>query len=151
MERLSAERQTSFSVEDLLVLDALQSEAPVRPDLRPNLNRLVDEGIVERVGRGRGVRYVLSRKFYSFLGKQGAYTRRRGLDQETNKELLLRHIKEAGKQGARLTDLQDVLKELSKNQVQTLLKELKNDGRAHVVGATRAGKWFLGGGPSASD
>ncbi len=151
LERLSAERQTTFSVEDLLVLDALQSEAPVSSYLRPNLNRLVDEGIVERVGRGRGVRYVLSRQFYSFLGKQGAYTRRRGLDRETNKELLLRHIKEAGKQGARLTDLQDVLKELSKNQVQTLLKELKSNGRAHVVGATRAGKWFLGTGPTAPD
>lgn len=116
-------------------------------ELKTNLGRLVDQGIVERHGRGRGVRYVLSRKFYSFLGKPGAYTRHRGLDRDTNKELILKHLRESEPEGARLADLLQVLKELSKDQVQTLLRELKKDGMAHVRGDRRAGRWFFGAEP----
>lgn len=144
LEKVSAEKQLSFSVDDLLILDALRQDQPLREELRGNLLRLVEQGIVERVGRGRGVKYVPSRKFYSFLGEGGTYTRRRGLDRETNKQLLLKHIKDGGSEGARLQELLDVLNDLSKYQVQTLLKELKADGRAYVAGTTRAGRWLFG-------
>ena len=142
LEKVGAQQLASFSVDDLLVLDALQREEPVPPALRTNLNRLVDHGIVERVSRGRGVRFILSRKFYSFLGKKGAYTRRRGLDRNTNKALLLEHIQRAAPEGARLQDLQEVLKDLSRAQVQTLLRELKGEGKVRVTGLTRAALWF---------
>jgi ATP-dependent DNA helicase RecG len=144
LEKIGAQQLASFSVDDLLALDALQREEPVPAELRANLNRLVEHGIVERVSRGRGVRFVLSRKFYSFLGKKGAYTRTRGLDRETNKALLLRHIEEAGPEGARLHDLQEVLKAHSRPQIQTLLRELKEEGKVHVKGLTRGALWFSG-------
>ncbi len=142
LEKIGAQQLASFSVDDLLVLDALQRDEPVAASLRNNLNRLVEHGIVERVSRGRGVRFILSRKFYSFLGKKGAYTRRRGLDRNTNKALLLEHIQKAAPEGARLQDLQEVLKDLSRAQVQTLLRELKREGKVHVAGLTRAALWF---------
>ena len=41
---------------------------------------LVELGAVERVGRGRGVRYLLAPSYYKAIGKSGAYTRKRGLD-----------------------------------------------------------------------
>ncbi len=143
LEKVSAQQSVSFSVEDLLVLDSLMHGTAVEQNLRRNLDRLVDRGIVERVGRGRGSKQVLSRKFYSFLGKKGIYTRHRGLDRETNKHLLLKHIEDSGTTGAKLGDLLEVLKDLSKDQVQTLLRELKREGRAHVVGSRRAGRWFI--------
>ena len=143
LEKIGAQQLASFSVDDLLVLDSLQRDEAVPASLRQNLNRLVDHGIVEKISRGRGVRFILSRKFYSFLGKTGAYTRRRGLDRSTNKALLLEHIKKAEPHGARLQDLQEVLKDLSRPQVQTLLRELKKEGKVRVTGATRAALWFL--------
>ncbi|MEZ5395861.1 MAG: ATP-binding protein [Bryobacterales bacterium] len=143
LEKVSQERQLSFTVDDLLVLDALDNEFAIEPKLQPNLTRLVREGIVERVGRGRGVRHVLSRRFYSFLGRTGAYTRQLGLDRQTNKELLLKHIRESDRRGARLQDLQQVLPGLSRPQVQTLLRELRSEGRIRVEGLTRAARWFV--------
>lgn len=143
LEMAGAEQQMSFTVEDLLVLDALQSEAAVPSDSKLSLDRLLDRGIVERIGKGRGVRFVLSRRFYSFLGKPGSYTRRRGLDRDTHKELLLKHIKRAKGEGAKLQDMHDVLKELSRAQIQTLLRELRAEGKIRVEGLTRAGRWFL--------
>jgi ATP-dependent DNA helicase RecG len=87
---------------------------------------------------------VLGRQFYSFLGRKGAYTRRRGLDRETNKALLLRHINDNREEGTRMQDLAQVLPALSRPQIQVLLRELKAEGRAHAIGRTRAGRWYPG-------
>ncbi len=142
LEKAGAEQQISFTVEDLLVLDSLQREKSIAPEFKASLDRLFERGIVERIGKGRGVRFVLSRRFYSFLGKPGSYTRRRGLDRDTHKELLLKHIRDALPEGAQLKDMQDVLKELSRPQIQTLLRELREEGKIRSEGLTRAGRWF---------
>jgi len=41
--------------------------------------------------------------------EKGTYTRKKGLDRETNKALLLKHIKENTKNGSRLKELMQVL------------------------------------------
>jgi len=101
--------------------------------------------VIERGGRGRGTRYLLSRRFYRFVGRAGAYTRRKGLDRETNKSLLARHIDDSTSTGATLAELQEVLPGLSRDQVQTLLRELKREGRVEVHGVTKAARWFPAG------
>ena len=77
--------------------------------------------------------------------RQGVYTRRRGLDRETNKELLLRHIQDNRKQGSQLRELVQVLPALSYVQVQKLLQELRIKGQIHKVGNTSAARWYPGG------
>ncbi len=67
--------------------------------------------------------------FEVFLGKPGSYTRDAGLDRETNKSLLAKHIAQSRAEGARLQDLLDILPHISRNQVQGLLKELKQEKR----------------------
>lgn len=142
LEKVAAERQLAFSIEDLFVLDALQRQEPIPAGLKAPLRRLTEHGVVERIGRGRGVRFVLSRRFYSFLGRKGAYTREKGLDRNTRKALLVQHIETAGREGARLQDLQDVLRDQSRAQIQTLLRELRSDGQVVVSGLTRGARWF---------
>jgi ATP-dependent DNA helicase RecG len=142
LEEIGRERAASFSTEDFLVIDLVHREEPVPAHLAPRVQKLLEEGIIERVGRGRGTRYLLSRRFYRFLGKGGVYTRRRGLDRGTNKALLLRHIEDSVPSGTRLKELQQVLPALSRHQVQTLLRELKRDGRIIVRGMTKAARWF---------
>jgi ATP-dependent DNA helicase RecG len=141
LERVGLERQTLFGTADLITLDYIQRQEPIPDSLKHGLENLLEQGVIERIGRGRGVRFLLSRRFYSFLGRRGRYTRERGLDRATQKELLVRHIRESEPEGARLADLQDVLRDLSRKQVQTLLRELRDDGRVAVVGITRGGRW----------
>ena len=133
-------------VEDLVIVDLLYRNQPVWGSLRSRLSALEELGIVERIGRGRGVRRLLSQRFYSEIGRAGAYTRRKGLDRQTNLALLLRHVEENADSGARLQDLLEVLRHLSRDEVQGLLRELKDAGRVHVRGATKAGRWFPGKG-----
>lgn len=143
LEEVGREREAAFTTEDFLVMDLVHREQPVPAYFTPRARILLEQGVIERVGRGRGTRYLLSRKFYRFMGQGGAYTRKRGLDRETNKSLLLRHIEDSGESGARLDELQQVLPGLSRHQVQTLLRDLKGEGRLEVKGATKGARWFL--------
>ena len=130
------------------MVDFVHREQPVSDDLKPKVEHLLEQGIIERVGCGRGVRLLLSRQFYRHLGKAGVYTRKRGLDRETNKELLLKHIQNNRKEGSQLRELVQVLPALSYVQVQKLLQELRVTGQIHKVGNTSAARWYLGEPPS---
>ena len=145
LEKIGQESLATFSTEDFLVLDFIHKEQPIPAalsELKRRLKHLVDLGVIERVGQGRGAKYMLCRQYYKLSGQSGIYTRRRGLDKETNKELLLRHIKENLKTGSKLSDLCQVLPSLSKSQVQKLAKELKADGLIEFRGKTKASLWF---------
>lgn len=81
-------------------------------------------------------------------GRSGEYTRRAGLDRETRKELLLRHIADSAAAGAPFEELSQVLPQASRNELKVLLRELKDAGRAHVKGTTRSARWHAGNGLS---
>lgn len=142
LQQVTAEGFGPFTTEDLLVLDAVQRDEPISPNQKDRFIFLKDRGIVEVAGRGRGAKPILSRRLYAFLGKKGAYTRKRGLDRETNKALLLQHIDHYQKEGSRLQDLLQVLPDLTRDQVQKLLRELKQAGKVSVVGKTKSSRWF---------
>lgn len=144
LEQIGQERMSAFSTEDFLVIDLIHREKSVPEILRARITHLLEDGLIERVGRGRGVRYLLSRRFYRFLGKSGIYTRRRGLDRDTNKELLVRHIQEYQDTGSQMEALMQVLPGHSRSQIQVLLRELAKAGRVHVHGYTRAARWYPG-------
>jgi ATP-dependent DNA helicase RecG len=75
------------------------------------------------------------------MGAKGTYTRKKGLDHETNKSLLERHIREQGAAGAPLSELSQVLPALSTQAVQRLLHELKDEGRVDLDGVRRWARW----------
>ena len=77
-------------------------------------------------------------------GKAGEYTRRAGLDRETRKELLLKHIATTGDAGAPFDELSQVLRGASRNEIKVLLREIQEAGRAHSRGTTRSARWHLG-------
>lgn len=122
----------------------MHREQPIPDLLRERLPFLVDHGLIERTGRGRGVRYMLSRDLYAFLGQKGVYTRQRGLDRETNKALLLKHLQDNAQAGSQLSELIQVLPALSSDQVQWLLRELQIGGLTHRVGRTKGARWYPG-------
>lgn len=139
IEKVGLEKQLSFSTEDLLLIDSIHTENKAPEDFKDRLHTLLENGIVERVGKGK---FILSKHFYKFLGKKGIYTRKKGLDKETNKALLLKHIRDSAKEGTRLQELSQVLPNRSRNQIQALLRELRNEGKVVCEGKTRGGLWY---------
>ena len=143
LEKLGAERLASFGTHDFLVLDYVRNERPIPESLRERLDRLLEFGVIERVGRGRGTRLMLSRSLYAAMGATGAYTRKRGLDHETNKALLLKHLKDSGTKGCPLSELQQVLPQLLPRQIQRLIHELYEEKKVRLEGQRRWARWFL--------
>lgn len=141
LEGLAEERKRRFQVRDLFVLDAVHRGRPVPDDLRDHVSDLLGIGALERVGRNR---LVLARRFYVLKGQPGEHTRRRGLDRETRKELLVQHIQSSGSAGTPFDELAQVLPAASRNELKVLLRELREAGRIHTRGITRAARWYLG-------
>lgn len=144
MEKIGKETLSSFTTQDFLVVDLIYREQRVPIELQDRLPRLIELGVIEAQGRGRGTRYFFSRRFYHHVGKKGTYTRKRGLDKETNKALLLKHIQDNREEGARFEELSQVLPSQSRGTIQRLMGELKDERRIHVVGRTKAARWFPG-------
>ncbi len=144
MERLGDDTLRSFTTRDYLALECLQNERELPPLLKERLSRLVEAGAVEMLGRGKGTRYILSEALYAVLGAKGTHTRKRGLDRETNKALLLKHLSKQGSSGAPLAELRQVLPALPASAVQTLLAELREEGRVALDGNRRWARWRIG-------
>jgi ATP-dependent DNA helicase RecG len=143
LEKVGSAVQQSFYLDDLLVLDFLRQEKPIPDRLTERLEPLRECGVIELVSRGRSPRYILSKKFYDFSGKRGAYTRKRGLDRETNKELIIKHLGHH-KRGL-ITEFEQALPSLSRNQIHSLLCDLKAEKRIVHFGGKKYGHWELAG------
>lgn len=60
-----------------------------------------------------------------------------------NKALLLQHIRTAGAAGCPISELQQVLPALARDQVKRLLGELRDAGHVQLVGTRRGARWAL--------
>ncbi len=141
LKRIDQEQLQLFSTYDFLTLDTLRRDKKLTDIQCARLPILVDAGVIEMQGRGRGVRYMLSRALYTAIGNKGTYTRKRGLDHETNKELLVKHIRDNDNDGSPLSDLKQVLPALPTSQIQTLLQQLRDEGRIQLKGQKRWARW----------
>ncbi|CAN7425394.1 ATP-binding protein [Acidovorax sp. LjRoot117] len=142
MERLGDETLRSFSTLDYLALECLEQGKPLSPTLKERLPSLMAVGAVESMGRGRGTRYMLSEALYASLGAKGTYTRQRGLDRDTNKALLLKHVMKQGEQGAPVSELQQVLPTHSASALRSLLLELRAENKLALKGERRWARWY---------
>lgn len=138
INKVAAETLISFSTQDFLVLNYLGRGKKIPTSFADNAQKLINLGLIEKIGRAK---YILSRQYYAVAHIPGEHTRRRGLDRETNKQLLLKHIRNTD--GAKLSELQQVLPSLPWAQIQVLLRELKGDHLIKMIGKTKGAKWYL--------
>ena len=66
LNRISERGAELLSTEDFLVIDALYHERPLNEKMQSRLNRLIEMGIVEHIGRKK---YVLARSLYAATAK----------------------------------------------------------------------------------
>lgn len=142
MERIGEETLRSFSTCDFLALDYIHRGQPLTEHLKSRLSGLIEAGAVEAVGRGKGTRYLLSQRLYAAIGAKGVYTRKKGLDYETKKALLEKHLREQ-ETGAPLAELRQVLPAESERSIQRLLSEMRDEGRVALHGKRRWARWVF--------
>lgn len=142
LERVGEETLDTLDPHDFLVLSAVAEGKRLSADLRRHVPALVEKGLLERIGRGKP---ILAPKLYQPESEAAVAARHRDSVREQSKAGLLRHITSNRKTGSSLKELMAVVPDLTRNQVQDLLKELRREGKTHPVGATRSARWYPGG------
>ena len=107
--------------------------------MRSRTKRLIELGLVEHVSRNK---FVLARSLYEVADQTGVHTRLVGLDRDTNKELILKHIPMNREKGTPFRELEQVLPSHSRNQIKVLVRELHQADLIYVVGKTSAARWY---------
>jgi ATP-dependent DNA helicase RecG len=124
----------------------------VSADLKPGLRSLLERGVLESYGRGRGTVYIFAPRYWSSAGHTHVSERSLGFDREKVRSVILQRIVANGDRGTRFDEVREGLPAtLSRDQIQTLLKELKEQGSIFVEGATRASKWYVRADKTQSD
>ncbi len=131
IERITKETDARLSAQDYVLLERIRQKQNIH-GLEARLGRLVDFGLVERIGRGRTTRYILSKRYYIAFGKRGEYTRHRGLDKHTNIELVLKHL--ALHKKGYIKEFEQVLPHASRATINRYLQQLVSNGKVRLVG-----------------
>jgi len=137
LEKVINEKQITFSFEEIYELEKIrENQVVANPSYR---DKFLNLGIIERIGRTRGSKYILSHKYYEHEGKIGVHTRLLGVGRQKQKELMLKHLIN-NKKGV-LEDFQDIFPELKPTDISNLLQELKREGKVEFHGHSKAGFW----------
>ena len=140
INKVNSETLNHFSTQDFLALSLLAQNEELPSTFRSSIESLLEVGLIEHNNQGQ---YMLARKYYTASGRAGAYTRRQGLERETNKALLLKHIKLQNETGASFNEFLQVLPALTKKQIKLLIQELKKDNLVQTSGRGKSARWFL--------
>jgi ATP-dependent DNA helicase RecG len=138
LEKVTNDNQITLSFEEICELENIREHQKVT-DVTSK-EKFLSLGIIEKVGRTRGAKYILSHKWYQYKERPGLYTKIVGLSREKNKELILAHLVK-NPEGARSSDFQDALG-LDQKMVNNMLQELKQENKVRFEGARASGKWF---------
>jgi len=136
LQKISAEKQITFNeIEDIIFMENIRTEG--KSNNKEKINKFIKLNLIEKIGSGRGVRYILSKDYYGFIDKKEEYTRRKWIDKNIQKELLLQYFKDH-KHG-RMSDFLRLFEgKLTRRQIQGLLKILKVEGFIYFDGKPRS-------------
>lgn len=139
LERIASEKQITLSFEEIYELGRLRDQQPVS-SLKFK-GRFLKLGIIEKAGKTRGTKYLLSHSYYAMEGRAGTHTRLTGLSRDQKKELILNHLRK-NREGV-MKDFRDVFPDLKPTDIHNFLQELKRSGRIVFIGNRRTGYWRL--------
>ncbi len=92
IEKITREKQITLSFDEIYKLEKISEHQPVTEI--EYKRKFLDIGIIERVGKTRGAKYILSHKYYTHAGKIGEHTRIVGLEREQKKDTDFKPLKE---------------------------------------------------------
>jgi ATP-dependent DNA helicase RecG len=124
LSRLRQERR-------LTTADLVQSTQKSETATRSTLEKLVEAGLVEAQGTGRGRTYMLSAKVYKKTGQKAAYVRQAGFDTIQQEQMVVKFIETHG--SIKRADVVDLCK-IGPFQATRLLKRLSREGKIEPRG-----------------
>ncbi|WP_419924704.1 RNA-binding domain-containing protein [Candidatus Poriferisocius sp.] len=115
-------------------------------EARAALNNLVERGLLEARGEGRGRTYHLAAELYREIGEPAAYVRSRGFTPIQQEQMVLTHTAEHGSIGR--SEAAELCR-LSPDQASRLLRRLAAEGALRMTGQRRTARYLLASDTSA--
>lgn len=139
MHLIGEERLGTLTTSDFLTIDKVYFERSIPNRLRPSLKKLIGLGIIESVGRKR---YRISSELCKAAENLGVYLKKPELNREAARSSILSCIQNHEDRGVHFRELRQVFSSLSRNQLRSLMAELKRDKRIFVTGQGCGALWF---------
>jgi ATP-dependent DNA helicase RecG len=139
-KRIESDVLESFTTEDYLAINSLFHTQKFPQNLRANVRRLADIGIIEHLGHGK---YLIAKQLYSSVGESNTHSRLAEMDRAANKKLILHHIQSSSGDGVSLGELLQVFPNSSRSQMQKMIYELRGEGKVKTEGKTHGARWFI--------
>jgi ATP-dependent DNA helicase RecG len=139
LERLGQETLDTLDPHDFLILGLITSRKRLPAELQPHVPWLLEKGILDRTGRGKP---ILAKRLYSSATAASAKAIERDAVRQRNRVALSDHISKHG--GCSLHEIMAAFPTLTRNQIQSYLKQLRADNLIHPSGPTRSARWFPG-------
>lgn len=139
LEKISTETNIRLSAKDYVLLERVRQGAINSINDDEALQRLLDAGLLEKSRHGRYTRPILSKRFYTALNRRGEYTRHKGIDYETKKAIILKHL--ANYKKGYIEDIEEALSHSVKRQtLYYYLTKLRDAGEVEFVGNRYIGR-----------
>jgi len=137
LERVTNDHQVSLSFEEIYELEKIrENQKTEKPEFK---NKFLQLGIIESIGKGRGTKYILSKRYYEIIGQSGKHTRLKGLSREQIKAMILNHINEG--KPCTVESLLTGFSECKPKDLSNMLQELKRAKKISFDGSRRQGTW----------
>ena len=124
----------------LTTVDLAQSTQKSEALTRATLEKLVEAGLVEAHGNGRGRSYILSARVYKTSGQKTAYIRQAGFEPIQQEQMVLSYIEKHG--SIRRSDVMELC-QITKDQAYKLLTRLKENGQIIQIGTLKGAIYEL--------
>ncbi len=136
---IAEERNKNLNDKELIILNRIKNSKKIESGIITD--NLLDLELIEKIGTNK---YMLSKQYYVDTKQRWKYTKKRGLSNERNRELILQHLRNFGP-----SKKEDFLKmfqySLTDRQVDWLLVSLKEDNKIKFAGLprSRSAKWEI--------
>ena len=142
----------SLSINSLLILSLIEFERKVtlqgiiqkinltETRIKANINKLIEEGLIEEIGSRKNKEYILSKSVYMENNNSIGYVRQSGIDAIRHEEMVLKLVKESNN-GVRREEVSELLN-VSKDKAYLVLKKLVESNKIELIGKGRGAKYF---------
>ena len=142
----------SLSINSLLILSLIEFERKVtlqgiiqkinltETRIKANINKLIEEGLIEEIGSRKNKEYILSKSVYMENNNSIGYVRQSGIDAIRHEEVVLKLVKESDN-GVRREEVSELLN-VSKDKAYLVLKKLVENNKIELIGKGRGAKYF---------
>jgi ATP-dependent DNA helicase RecG len=125
------------TVKDFIELEYIREHGKSKN--KDRLSVFFENGIIEKIGKGRGVKYILAKNFYEFIDDRSEYTRKKWLSKEQQKELLKNYFEHHGQ--GRMNNFKALFDgKLPNWKIFALLSELREESLIFFEGKQRSPK-----------